>query len=130
MCFNSIDDCKLSDCELKLQFKSTLFLDHEFRDFYAVSNQQMLLESNKSEDWACDLKNCSAMNSWFRHCSVFHYVKFFCCAQQSHCFVFNVCNSVHISAVKENDIWVVEHIVDYNLNSTTIIINQNVKLIH
>ena len=130
MCFSSIDDCKLLNCRSELWFKSTTFLDHEFRNFHAVSSQQMLSVSNESEDWACDLKNCLTMNLWFGHCSVFYYVKFFHHAWWLHCFVSNVCNSVHISAIEENDTWIVEYIIDYNLNSTTITINQSAELIH
>ena len=130
MCFSDTDDCKSLNCRSESQFKSTTFLDHEFRNFHTVSSQQILSEFNESEDWACSLKNCSAMNLWFRHHSVFHHVKFFHYAWQLHCFVFNVCNSVYISVIKENDTWIVEHIVDYNLNSTTITINQNVRSVH
>ena len=130
MCFSSIDDCKSSDCESELQFKSTTFLDYEFRSFYAVLSQWMLSVSNESEDWACDLKNCLTMNLWFEHHSVSHHIKFFCCAQWLHCFVSDVCNSVHISMIEENDTWIVEHIINYDLNSTTITINQDAELIH
>ena len=130
MCFSSIDDCKSLDCRSESQFKLTTSLDHEFRDFHAVSSQQMLSESNESGDWACSLKNCSVMNLWFGHCSVFHHMKFFHCTQWLHCFAFNVCNSVYISAVEENSTWIIEYIVDYNLNSTAIIINQNAESVH
>ena len=96
ICFSSTDDCKLSGCKSKLWFKSTTSLDHGFRDSHTVSSQWILPEFNRSEDWACDLKNCSAMNLWFGHHLVSYHIKFFCCAQWLHCFVSDVCNSVHI----------------------------------
>ena len=130
MCFSNTDDCRLLGCRSELWFKSTTFLDHEFRNSHTVLSQQILSISNRSEDWACDLKNCLTIDSWFEHCSVFHHIKFFHCAQWLHCFAFNVCNSVYTSVIGENSTWIVKHIIDYNLNSTTITINQSVELIH
>ena len=65
MCFSSIDDCKLLDCKSESQFKLITFFNHEFKDSHTVLSQWMLSVFNKSKDWACDLKNCSAMNLWF-----------------------------------------------------------------